>query len=382
MIYIFVCFVVGILGVLFGGVILGYILDSVVTGSLKVGDAATWVAAISTLGAAIGTIGSLIMLNRQHKQNIKHQERIWKKQEESLDFARYRDHKAQFEKLLDTLENKHRDFYIFKDRNTLYSRLFPINSPRNNVSDYKYKLTQSDLTEWHPLKIAWEKIDNINRILRTEGSGRTVNRMDGKHFEELPNPMPIHQIEHTIFDTARAFELRCNRTPITGDIINTGEVFSNVFDPMVMRNHSADIFDSLNEFCGLEYPPTQAVMYSPIRIGFKLLLYFTREDVPEFNNILYGHGRIVVILSKLDSFARALPNNHPFISFVRKSFGTPWDKALLKDIDDKIKVREYLDQVSIELSAIILNDEYEKDIKEQAQKISRYIRSQSIFLLS
>ncbi len=370
----------GILGVLFGGIILGYTLDSLFAGSLQIGDAATWLAAISTLGAAIGTIGSLIMLNRQHNQNVTHQEKVWKKQEESLDFARYRDHKAQFEQLLDTLENKHDNFYVFKDRTKLYLNLFQNNSPRNELSKFKYKLTLADLTEQHPLNAAWKDIDKVDRIVRTHGQGRLIKDKDGERIEKFPNPQPIHQIEHTIFNTARSLGLRCNRTPQTGDLVNTDEVFASAFDPMLMINHSADIFESLNEFCGLESPRKRGVIYSPIGIGFLLLNYYKSEDVPEYNSIILGHYRIVIILFELDRLVKLLPQEHPLILFVHNWYGAPWDRSLQKNIDDKGRVRHYLNQVSIQLRDILEEDqELSEDVKQQAQYVLSYMKEQASY---
>lgn len=380
MIYIMACFIAGILGILFGGIILGYTLDSLFAGNFKIEDAATWLSAISTLGAAIGTIGSLIMLNRQHNQNITHQEKIWKKQEESLDFSRYRDHKAQFEQLLDTLENKHNNFYIFKDRTKLYLNLFPNNSPRNELSKFKYKLTLADLTEQHPLNVAWKNIDKVDCILRTHGQGRLIKDEDGERFEELPNPLAIHQIEHTIFNTARDLGLQCNRTPQTGDLVNNDEVFANVFDPMLMRKHSADIFESLNEFCGLESPRKQGILYSPIGVGFLLLNYYKREDVPEYNSIILGHYSIVTILFELDCFVKQLPLEHPLILFISNLYRDHWNKPLLKNIDDKNRVKHCLNQVSNQLRDILEEDqEVSEDVKQQAQYVLRYIKEQASY---
>ncbi|PMO78081.1 hypothetical protein BCT01_13310 [Vibrio tasmaniensis] len=380
MAYIIASFIAGILGVVFGGIILGYTLDSLFAGSLQIGDAATWLAAISTLGAAIGTIGSLIMLNRQHNQNVTHQKKVWKKQEESLDFARYRDHKTQFEQLLDTLENKHDNFYAFNDRTKLYLNLFPNNSPRNELSKFKYKLTLSDLTEQHPLNAAWKNIDKVDRILRTHEQGRLIKDKEGERFEQFPNPLPIHQVEHTIFNTARNLGLRCNRTPQTGDLVNSDEVFASAFDPMLMRNHSADIFESLNEFCGLESPRKQGVMYSPKGIGFLLLNYYNSEDVPEYNSIMLGHYRIVFILFELERLVKLLPQEHPSIILVRNWYGAPWDSSQQQKIDDKGSVRHYLNQVSIQLRDILEEDqELSEDVKQQTQYVLSYMKEQASY---
>ncbi|AZL86166.1 hypothetical protein EIJ81_08195 [Aliivibrio salmonicida] len=380
MVYIIACFIVGILGVLFGGIILGYTLDSLLAGNLQIGDAATWLAAISTLGAAIGTIGSLIMLNRQHNQNVIHQKRVWKKQEESLDFARYREHKVQFEQLLDTLEDKHSDFYVFKDRTKLYLNLFPNNSPRNELATFKYKLTRADLMKQHPLDAAWKNIDKVDRILRTHGQGRLIIDENGERLEKFPNPLPIHQIEHSIFNTAGSLGLRCNRIPQTGDLVNTDEVFASVFDTMLMRSHSADIFESLNEFCGLESPRERGVIYSPIDLGFQLLNYYKREDTPEYNSIISGHYRIVTILFELDRLVKLLPQEHPLVLFVRNLYGAPWDKTLLKDIDDKGRVKHYMNQVFIQLGDILEGEQKASEaVKQQAQYIFRYIQDQASY---
>lgn len=366
----------GLVGALFGGVIIGYLFDSWSSGNLEVGDAATWLAAISTLGAAVGTVGSLVMLNRQHKQNVEHQERVWKKQEDSLDFARYRDHKAQFEQLLDSLEEKHKSFYAFKDKAQLYRRLFPNNSPRNEYSDYKFKLSPSDLTDQHPLKKAWAYIDKVDRILRTYEAGKVVQRGAEKDFEKYPNPTPIHQLEHPIFHVASHLGLTCTRTPKTGDLINTDEVFASVFDPLVMRTHSDDIFESINEFCGLESPRKNGLIYSPNSIGFEMLYYYRGEDVPEYNSVYSGHYKIVDILFKLDRLAKLLPHDHAFSLFVRSLFGVPWDKALLAELEDKENIRGYLEQATTHLGIVIGQSEHSPELKNQAKEVLEYIKKQ------
>ncbi|MUJ28432.1 hypothetical protein GNP73_10680 [Aliivibrio fischeri] len=356
---------------------MGYLFNSWSSGNLEVGDAATWLAAISTLGAAVGTVGSLVMLNRQHKQNVEHQERVWKKQEDSLDFARYRDHKAQFEQLLDSLEDKHKSFYAFKDKTQLYRRLFPNNSPRNEYSEYKFKLSPSDLTDQHPLKNAWEYIDKVDRIIRTHGAGRVVQRGAEEDFEIYPNPTPIHQLEDPIFRTASHLGLTCTRTPKTGDLINTDEVFASVFDPLVMRTHSNDIFESINEFCGLESPRKKGLIYSPIGIGFEMLYYYRREDVPEYNSVSSGHYRIVDILFKLDRLAKLLHHDHVFSFFVRSLFGVPWNKALLVEFEDKEKIIDYLEQATIHLGIVIGQSEHLPELKNQAIDVLDYIKKQT-----
>ncbi len=349
MIYILACFMAGFLGALLGGVFLGYTLDSFFAGNLEAGDAATWLAAISTLGAAIGTIGSLIMLNNQHKQTVKHQEIVWRKQEESLDFARYRDHKKEFEQLLDTLEHKHNKFYIFRDRAKLYSALFPMNSLRNDFSDYRYKLNTGDLTEWHPLRVAWQNIDKVDRILRTNGSGRFIQLQHEEQFIEYPNPLPIHQIERAIFNTTRILRLQSTRAPKTGDLVNTDDIFANVFDPMLMRDHTVDIFESINEFCGLESPRSEGVMYNQLSIGFELLRYYMRDDTPVYNKIIYGHYNIVAILLELQRVTNLLPQTHPFLKTVQDLYGFPWDRSLLNNINDKGWIRLCLETIHAQL---------------------------------
>ncbi len=349
MIYILACFVAGFLGALLGGVFLGYTLDSFFAGNLETGDAATWLAAISTLGAAIGTIGSLRMLNNQHKQTVKHQESVWKKQEEALDFARYRDHKKEFEQLLDALEHKHNKFYIFRDRAKLYSALFPMNSLRNNFSDYKYKLNTKDLTEWHPLHVAWQNIDRVDRILRTSGSGRFIQIQNEEQYIEYPNPLPIHQIERAIFNTTRILRLQATRTPQAGDLINTDDVFSNVFDPMLMRDHTVDIFESINEFCGLESPRVDGVMYNTLRIGFELLNYYMRDGAPVYNTIVFGHYNIVIILLELHRITDLLPHMHPLKKTVYELYNVHSSRELLSHIHDKSRVKECLELICRQL---------------------------------
>lgn len=362
-------FAIGALGVLFGGVVLGYLFDLFSSDRLDVGDMATWVAALSTFFAAIGTIGTLILLNKQHKQNVEHQENIWKKQEAAIDFARYRDHKKQFEELLDSLEAKHTNLYLFRDRNKLYSDLFPSNTPRNNLSDYQFKLDNHKLIESHPLKSAWKNIDKIDRILRTQGSGQLKQNLLGEQvFEEYPNPLPIHQIEHTIFAIASSLNLRSNRTPKSGDILNDGEVFTNIFEPMIMKNCLVHIYESLNEFCGLESPRKRGTIHSPHKIGWLLLHYYKSGDIPFYNEVVLGHYEIVNILFMLENLASLFPSGHDFKGFVSKLFDIMSKDGLIRNINNEESVRQYLVSIASKLNSMI-KDEQAINLKKQIKAI-------------
>ncbi|WCP69933.1 hypothetical protein LYZ37_18160 [Vibrio tubiashii] len=128
-------FLTGIVGVLFGGLFLGLMLDKFYSGELETGDMATW-------AAAFGTICTLGFLINQHSQlreeqkkereereaHEKKQLEMWVEQKERLSFEKFQTHKTMFNGMLKELEKKFEGEFSFYDIDGLYEKLFPANS--------------------------------------------------------------------------------------------------------------------------------------------------------------------------------------------------------------------------------------------------------------
>lgn len=150
----------GLIGILFGGIFLGLVLDQYFAGILTLDDMASWIGAISTLAAAIGTVGTLVFAVRQNRllreeqrkekeerivQEEKHhqylklerkkreeherkQQEIWAQQQSMFKSQQYEKHFDLFERRLASIEIKHNNAFKFKSTVDLYKRLFPNNS--------------------------------------------------------------------------------------------------------------------------------------------------------------------------------------------------------------------------------------------------------------
>lgn len=151
-------FFAGIAGVLFGGLILGFLVDLIFgnwveSGSTEFGNWAMWTGAIFTLFAAIaagvaakGALSTLSFLRAQHvqftsdnTQRFTHEQTVWAEQREMLIFQKHREHKLEFYHLLDYLQT---EFSIqFFNRSKLYSSFFPEN--KFDYCTYRVELDQS-----------------------------------------------------------------------------------------------------------------------------------------------------------------------------------------------------------------------------------------------
>ncbi|MEL7290410.1 MAG: hypothetical protein AAGJ78_04840 [Pseudomonadota bacterium] len=127
-------FLLGMLGVWFGGVCLGLILDRYSSGDLETGDMATWAAAYGT----ICTLGFLINQHIQlrHSQDKERetreaherkQQEMWVEQRELLKIQKQQIHKELFFNKLDEIEKSISDTFYFYDRGQLHDSLFNLN---------------------------------------------------------------------------------------------------------------------------------------------------------------------------------------------------------------------------------------------------------------
>lgn len=99
---------------------------------------AQWLSAVSTFLAAVGTVGTLIFLAKQHKEIKENQDRIdrrqieysrkqeefWKDQQEMANFQRHNIHYQEFVAFLSSLEHKYEGKYKFLDKRFIYQELY------------------------------------------------------------------------------------------------------------------------------------------------------------------------------------------------------------------------------------------------------------------
>ncbi|MEZ8231430.1 hypothetical protein [Vibrio splendidus] len=129
-------FIAGIIGVLFGGLILGFAVDLILynridSGTTAFGNWAMWVAAIATIFAAIGTISTLGFLVFQHIKNNERQLRIdeqqldmWKEQRELLKVQKLQVHRELFFDKLSEIELSANIHFEFYEKGILHDSLF------------------------------------------------------------------------------------------------------------------------------------------------------------------------------------------------------------------------------------------------------------------
>lgn len=301
---------------------------------------ASWVGALSTLGAAAATLLTLLFLNRQHKQNVQQQNLMWSKQEAALDFARYRDHRQQFEQLLDDLEKDHRDFYVFEDRAKLYTSLFPMNTPRSDYSSYKYKLDANDLIGEHPLENAYHWLREHHNFLDSYQEKLDLNA----------TPLSVFEYDTIVRGLAACIHLQCSRQPETGDITIGNIVFANIFEPTLMMDRSARILHAINEFCGLEHPALSSNFYSSTELGFGLYAQTGIPNVTDCYSAKKGEEYIVEILYQSQKLCEVLDNPPAFAEFLfdEMHFDTNPNR-LRTNLDDREAVLEFINALEIQL---------------------------------
>ncbi|SDH80485.1 hypothetical protein SAMN04488136_13019 [Vibrio xiamenensis] len=333
---------------------------------------ASWVGALGTVLAAIVTFGTLLFLHYQHKQNVQKQNLMWSKQEAALDFARYRDHRQQFEQLLDGLEKDYGEFYVFRDRATLYKSLFPMNTPRNDYSLYKYKLDVNDL-KGHPLESAYHWLkEHLNSI----DSVQTASN------QNAPSPSvssPLRLFDQNVEQLAASINLQCTRHSKAGDIMISNVVFANIFKPTLMMDCLEPILYAINEFCGLEQPTLSGGFHSKKELGFKVYAEFCRPDAADFYSANKGANDIIEVLYQSHKLCELLDNQSTLDDFL---FGEVYSETntnqLLKKLDDNEAVSEFMydlqDQLHV-LNPIDQPNNIRVQIGEVRQAIPKRLRS-------
>lgn len=252
-------FLSGLLGVLLGGVIFGYILDQALSGELEVGDMATWAAGIGTISTLIFLIWqnfkSQIVQTAQENRLISHeceQQKMWYKQEEMLTFQKYKEHKKLFFDTLNELEREHN--IKFYDRSGLYSKIF-----RNNNFDHcdmKVDLDES-------CDYAGSLKDTYNLFNRIKES------LASSHFYD-ENKQQEHLESHLMY----LIRLSSNLNISFNDNGHLGDIYWNV--PNSKEHLALNLFDSLK---------TTKIMQS---VFFELLKFTGNEELKTIDHLERG----------------------------------------------------------------------------------------------
>ncbi|WP_394391409.1 hypothetical protein [Shewanella woodyi] len=232
-------FIAGMAGVLFGGLILGFLIELIFTnwvesGSVKFGNWAMWTGAFFTLFAAIaagiaatGALKTLSFMKDQHiqlsKENTKrfnHEKAIWSEQREMLLFQKQRDHKQEFYSILNNLEKEHA--IVFFERSKFYSALFPEN--KFNYCDYSVELNENIAGSLGDIGHLFNSI-SLSLEDFSLFSGDKLSRHLEKHLRKV---LEFSSILHVNFQ----------------DNDKVGDFYFNIED-LVNKPHILNIFDSL-----------------------------------------------------------------------------------------------------------------------------------------
>ncbi|MEH0692422.1 hypothetical protein [Vibrio alginolyticus] len=285
----------GIVGVLFGGLFLGLILDRFFSGELETGDMATW-------AAAFGTVFTLVFLTVQHSQNTKHQNYMWKKQELMLDFQRALEHKKQFELFIDGIEASNNNFLRFFDTERLYRELFPMNTSFNEYSDYQYRILDKPDSDSNYLLV---KLDNLlveaTTCLNEAVHNQTITEEDITIFP----PLFLNLLKIDIIKENRIGDVREKSGHYVSNALNIHELIQ------VMYN----IHLKLCSFCGYTTLLEKQCLFlqQPLETG--LALYQQIQKI-EHCNVNLGPYCILLILHDLNALCQALSPEH----FLQKQY--------------------------------------------------------------
>lgn len=157
-------FIAGLIGVLFGGLILGFIVDLIFSnwvdsGTTAFGNWAMWVGAIATICAAVGTIGTLYFLVRQHFENSAREQEMWDEQREKLIFDKYNGHKNLFISLLNEYEQSNSYGITIRNKHNFYRRMFP----NNTLNNFNSTLSEDELGDFHPIRFAYSYLEKAHQ---------------------------------------------------------------------------------------------------------------------------------------------------------------------------------------------------------------------------
>lgn len=129
------------------------LLVGVLIGSFWLGNTSEWATPLGSLGTA-GTLIFLIFQNidlrKRQDAEQSQQDEIWKEQKEMLHFQKYQEHKKAFSEHIEYLESLYTHKLHFKHKNSLYSKVFPLNSFENcqsSIDELKSSTALKDLIE-------------------------------------------------------------------------------------------------------------------------------------------------------------------------------------------------------------------------------------------
>lgn len=259
--FIFIC--AGFVGVFLGFCVFGFLGDLLFShwaesGSVTFGNWAMWtgafftaVAAGAAIYAAFGAVRTLNFLKdqdaatRAHDQKrFEHDEAIWSEQRVMLKFQQFREHKADFDLMLSKLEATHS--IRFKDRLSLYKKIFPQNSHSNTA----YQVLLEEPNGSHLPKIK----DSMEHIAESLSQFSVPTSFDHDLYKELLVQCEKHlvQLSSLLGDLDIALEINNSY----GDLyVNTNSsqeryVLLNIFDSLQTLYSLWNVVEGILDFCG------------------------------------------------------------------------------------------------------------------------------------
>lgn len=290
-----------------------------------------WLAGESVLNiieasGSLATALTLVFLFYQHvqlktrqDQQEDNQREMWKEQNEIILFQKYQTHRAEFFNLVDAIENRHRGKLIFKNKNRLYKRLFPLNSFSNTDFNYEDDTLGAD----NPLRIFEEVTDRFSWVAKVLVDSPIL--VDG-NSDELNKA--VYELDLCTCKLLNLFELECIVAPSTGYVHDGEFVVMNVLSPFEFIDRQISIANELRQFANMKpyYGSTRLGFYFPISVARKVFSYYLNSGSREVNGV-----ELLTILFELDDVIDSLR-----------------DGDLLKAIVVHVKPLDFLDRSALE----------------------------------
>lgn len=237
-----------------------YVAGGIIATSVILTDQpASWVGAIATVVAAIGTVSTLAFLIHQNRSQAKEirEERAKReahevKQQELLSFQKYEMHKTAFHSILDQLEKS--ISIKFRNRESLYESMFP----HNNFNKCSIKFI--DATFMNGILMRRAQICNHIALINSRNVQRDRDTDIIDYFAKVLDLSAHLQVSLQPIHSIGNIHWRLDNQPFLG----------NVFDLKSDLVALETVMSRLAKFCDHPFP---AIQYEPI-VGSYLIPFY------------------------------------------------------------------------------------------------------------
>ena len=239
--------------------------------------------------ATFGTLVYLILQNKEQKSHESKQVKMWNEQNEMLSFQKYQTHRVEFFNLLSSIENRYNGIFIVKNKNKLYSRLFPSNS----LVDIKYNYENEILCPNNPFLIFEGVVDtykNETESLKLS-SDCQLSRIDALDVNKA-----VYALDSCTCKLLNLFELECVLTPKLGFIHADDFVVMDGLSPFCQIDRLISIINEIRQFANM--PPYYGAgvgFYSPLESAQKIIPYYLNKNNNSTRDV-YGASLIITLL--------------------------------------------------------------------------------------